>query len=87
MREKTNFPFRAILTTLKLQHLFCQHAPKREPITKIGSLFLYNENHAIVAWFKRGSADEKKSSKYDIISSTCQSKLKNIFGGFIYEKS
>ena len=24
MREKTNFPFRAILTTLKLRHLFCQ---------------------------------------------------------------
>jgi len=28
---------------------------------------------------------EKKSSKYAIISTTCQSKLKNIFGGFIYE--
>ena len=30
-------------------------------------LFLYNENHAIVAWFSRGYADEKKSSKYGII--------------------
>ena len=29
---------------------------------------------------------ETKSSKNDIISSTCQSKLRNIFGGFIYEK-
>ena len=55
--------------------------------TSVLSAFLYNENHAIVAWFERGSADEKKSSKYGIISSTCQSKLKNIFGGFIYEKS
>ena len=25
--------------------------------------FLYNENHAIVAWFKRGSADEQKANK------------------------
>ena len=30
---------------------------------------------------------ERKSSKYVIIEETCQSKLKNIFGGFIYEKS
>jgi hypothetical protein len=30
--------------------------------------------------------DEKKSSKYGKIRLTCQSKLKNIFGGFIYEK-
>ena len=30
---------------------------------------------------------ERKSSKYVIIEATCQSKLKNIFGGFIYEKS
>jgi len=29
---------------------------------------------------------EKKSSKYAIIEKTCQSKLKSIFGGFIYEK-
>ena len=28
---------------------------------------------------------EQKSSKYVIIVKTCQSKLKNIFGGFIYE--
>ncbi len=38
--------------------------------------FLEKENHAIVAWFNRGSADERKSSKYDIVSMTCQSKLK-----------
>ena len=31
------------------------------------TVFLYNENHAIVAWFSRGYADEKKSSKYGII--------------------
>ena len=24
---------------------------------------MYNENHAIVAWFKRGSADEEKANK------------------------
>lgn len=34
MREKTNFPFRAILTTLKLRHFFVntpqsKNAPKR----------------------------------------------------------
>ncbi|MBQ7357425.1 MAG: hypothetical protein IJW65_01680, partial [Clostridia bacterium] len=28
---------------------------------------------------------ERKSSKYVIIEKTCQSRLKNIFGGFIYE--
>jgi len=37
---------------------------------------LEKENHAIVAWFNKGFADERKSSKYDIISLTCQSKLK-----------
>ena len=28
---------------------------------------LYNENHAIVAWFKRGSTDEQKVNKRDKI--------------------
>ncbi len=37
---------------------------------------LYNENHAIVAWFQRGSTDEEKSSGCDIIEMICQSKTK-----------
>jgi hypothetical protein len=41
-----------------------------------GLLFLEKENPTIVAGFNKGYADERKSSKYDIISSTCQSKLK-----------
>jgi len=41
-------------------------------IFRIG--FLEKENHAIVAWFNRGSADERKSSKYGIIRLTCRSK-------------
>ena len=36
--------------------------------------FLEKENPAIVAGFNKGYADERKSSKYDIISLTCQSK-------------
>jgi len=47
---------------------------------------LYKENHAIVAWFKRGFAGERKSSKYVIIEFDLPVKTKNIFGGFIYEK-
>ena len=39
MREKTNFPFCAILTTLKLQHLFCQHASKQKALRKKCFLF------------------------------------------------
>ena len=30
--------------------------------------------------------DERKTSVYDIIKTTCQSKYKNIYGGLIYEK-
>ena len=35
---------------------------------------LYNENHVIVAWFKRGKADEKESSDCGKMETTCQSK-------------
>ena len=29
----------------------------------IFEFFLYNENHAMVAWFKKGFADEQKANK------------------------
>ena len=31
----------------------------------MSAFFLYNENHAIVAWFKRGLTDEQKVNKRD----------------------
>ena len=61
-------------------------SPKKAGTASAVPAFLYNENHAIVAWFYKGYADEKKSSKYGIIELTCQSKQRTIFGGFIYEK-
>jgi hypothetical protein len=51
-----------------------------------GALFLVSRKPRHSGGVPKRLTDEKKSSKYDIISSTCQSKLKNIFGGFIYEK-
>ena len=34
-------------------------------IHPFGWIFLYNENHAIVAWFQRGLTDEQKENKRD----------------------
>ena len=38
---------------------------KLKRATTCRSFFLYNENHAIVAWFKRGLTDEQKVNKRD----------------------
>ena len=55
-----------------------------EPPARCLMRFLHNEPHVrVVQWRLIG---DKKSSKYFIIRMTLQSKLKNIFGGFIYEK-
>ena len=35
----------------------------KRAVLNYGSLFLYNENHAIVAWFKRGYADGQTANK------------------------
>ncbi len=49
-------------------------ARPKSALRAISKPFLEKENPAIVAGFNKGYADERKSSKYDIISLTCQSK-------------
>ena len=36
---------------------------KRDEMLSSLLILLYNENHARVAWFSRGSADEQKANK------------------------
>ena len=48
-------------------------ARPKSALRAISKPFLEKENPAIVAGFNKGYADERKSSKYDIISLTCQS--------------
>ena len=42
------------------------HQIKKNQVRKRAWFFLKSENPAMVAWFNRGSADERKSSKYDV---------------------
>ena len=36
---------------------------KTKKVRTLCGLFLYKENHAIVAWFEKGSADDYKANK------------------------